>query len=105
MPTIKIVNQGTSSDAINGLRFVKLAGPALVSCWASGVTAGDTISMLFGDRSVMNLVQPNIESSADVTDVGRDQVLWAEPAPGGVDMSLPVTASTAVNFIINVDEL
>jgi len=105
MPSIQIVNQATNVDALNGLRFSKLAGPALVSFWAAGVTAGDTVSMLFGDRSVLNLGQPSIEISADVVDGARDQILYGEPAPGGVDISLPVTATTAVNFRVVIDEI
>jgi len=105
MPSIQILNQATNVDALNGLRFAKLAGPALVSFWGSGVTAGDTISMLFGDRSVLNLGQPSIEISADVVDKARDQMLWGEPAPGSVDISLPVVATTAVNFCVAIDEL
>jgi len=105
MPSIKIVNQATAANALNGLKFAKLAGPALISLWCAGVTAGDTISFSVGDREILRLAEPNIEVSADVCDSGRDQILWAEPAEGGEDLFLAVTATTAQNFLVLIDEL
>jgi len=105
MPSIKIVNQGTVANALNGLKFSKLAGPALISLYAAGVTAGDTISFSVGDREILTLGQPNIEISADVCDTGRDQILFGEPAEGGEDLFMPVTVTTATNFLVVIDEL
>jgi len=105
MPSIKIVNQVTAANALNGLKFAKLAGPALISLWLSTVTAGDTASFSVGDREILRLAEPNIEISADVCDTGRDQVLFAEPAEGGEDLFLAITAGTAMNFLVLIDEL
>jgi len=105
MPSIKISNQASAGDALNGLRFTKLKLPALVSLWVSGVTNSDTVSMSVGDREVLRLANPNIESSADVVDTNRDQILFAEPAEGEEDLSLSVVATTAVNFLVLIDEL
>ena len=105
MPSIKIVNQATSANALNGLKFEKLAGPALISLWSAGVTAGDTISFSVGDREILRLAEPNIEISADVCDTSRDQILFAEPAEGGEDLFLAVTVTTAQNFLVLIDEL
>jgi len=105
MPSIKIVNQVTAANALNGLKFSKLAGPALISLYSAGVTAGDTVSFSIGDREILTLGQPNIEVSADVCDVGRDQILFAEPAEGGEDLFMPVTVTTAQNFLVVIDEL
>jgi len=105
MPSIKIVNQGTAANALNGLKFSKLSGPALISLWCAGVTAGDTISFSVGDREILRLAEPNIEGSADVVDTSRDQILFAEPAEGGEDLFLAVTATTSQNFLVLVDEL
>jgi len=105
MPSIKISNQATAPNALNGLKFAKLAGPALISLWLSGVTVTDVASFSVGDREILRLANPNIEISADVVDTGRDQVLFAEPAEGGEDMFLAITATTAVNFLLLVDEL
>lgn len=104
-PSIKTNNQVTAANALNGLKFVKLAGPALVSLWLSGVTATDTVGLSVGDREVLNAANPNIEISADVVDTARDQVLFAEPAEGGEELFMPVVATTAVNFLVLIDEV
>lgn len=105
MPSIKISNQASADDALNGLRFTKLKRAALISLWVSAVTGTDTVSMSVGDREVLRLGNPNIEASADVVDSSRDQILFAEPAEGDEDLSLAVVATTAVNFLVLVDEL
>ena len=105
MPTIKVVNQATSTNALNGLKFEKLSVAALISLWCAGVTAGDTISFSIGDREILRLAEPNIEISADVVDTNRDGILFAEPAEGGEDLFLAVTAATAQNFMVLIDEV
>jgi len=105
MPSIKVVNQVTAANALNGLKFSTLMGPALVSLWMSGVTAGDTASFSIGVKDVLNLGQPNIEISADVCDTHRDQVCFAEPGGAGDELFMPVTATTAVNFLVLIDEI
>ncbi len=105
MPSIKIANQVSAGDALNGLRFTKLKRPALISLWVAAVTVTDTVSMSVGDREVLRLANPNIEISADVVDTSRDQILFAEPAEGDEDLSLAVVATTAVGFLVLIDEL
>lgn len=105
MPSIKVSNQATNPNALTGLKFVKLAGPALVSLWLSGVTVTDTVGFSVGDREILNAANPNIEISADVVDVSRDGVLFAEPGGGGEELFMPVTATTAINFLVLIDEL
>ncbi len=105
MPTSKIANQVTAANAITGRKYSKLARAALLSLWCSAVTVTDTISFSVGDREILNLANPNIEISADVVDISRDQILFAEPAEGGEDLFMPVTATTAVGFLILIDEL
>jgi len=105
MPSIRINNQATSANSLNGLKFSKLAAPALLSLWVSGVTSSDEVSFSVGDREILRLANPNIESSADVVDTSRDGILVAEPAGGGEDLFMAVTATTAVNYLLVVDEL
>jgi len=105
MPSIKVSNQVTAANALNGLKFSKLAGPALISLWVSAVTVTDTVGFSVGDREVLNAANPNIEISADVVDTSRDQVLFAEPAEGGEDLFMPVVATTAVGFLLLIDEI
>jgi len=105
MPSIKVANQVTAANALNGLKFSKLAVPALISLWAAAVTVTDVVGLSVGDREVLNAANPNIEISADVVDTGRDQILFAEPAEGGEDLFMPVTATTAIGFLVLIDEL
>jgi len=105
MPSIKIANQATAANALNGLKFSKLAGPALISVWLAAVTVTDTVGLSIGDREILNAGNPNIEASADVVDTSRDQVLFAEPAEGGEELFMPVVATTAVGILVLIDEL
>jgi len=105
MPSIKVSNQATAANALNGLKFAKLATASLISMAMSGVTSTDTIGLSVGDREILNAGAPSIEISADVVDWGRDQVLFAEPAAAGEELFMPVVATTAVNFLVVIDEL
>jgi len=105
MASIKISNQTTNTDALSNLRFRKLKLPSLISLWLSCVTVTDTVGVSVGDREVLVGANPNLESSADVVDTGRDQVLFAEPAEGDEDLSMAVVATTAINFLFLIDEL
>lgn len=100
MPATKVVNQATSANAMTGLQFSNIP-PGFISLWASGVTAGDTIGLTVGGQPIIDQVsgQPNIEISADVVDYDRDLIIFREVHRGG-EVFLPVTATTAVNFIL-----
>jgi len=100
MPSIKILNQGDSANALNGLKFEDIPpGGALLSLYASAVTAGDTIGLSVGSEDFLVDAQPNIEASADVVDTDRDQILFQEPVPEG-KIFVPVAVTTALNFLI-----
>lgn len=103
MPTIRVMNQGDTADALASLKFnVIPRGGAIVNLWASCVTSGDTIGFSVGDRQIfVDTLQPNIESAADVIDTQRDQVLWNEICPSG-QMYVPVAVTTALNFMIHL---
>jgi len=98
MPSIK-------ANALNGLKFVKLAVNSLISMWAAGVTVTDTIGLSVGDREILNAGAPNIEISADVVDTNRDQITFAEPAEAGEELFMPVVVTTALGFLVLIDEL
>lgn len=104
MPAIKIVNQGTSVNAISTSPFRTIRGPALVSLYASCVNATDTIGFAVANQEILRNASPNIESSADVVDTDRDMILAREPVPAG-EMTLSVTATTAVNVLIVIEEV
>jgi hypothetical protein len=102
MPTIKRVNVATSTDALQGLKFKVQNSPALISLFASCVTATDTISFSVGSREFLVNASPNIEGSADVVDTDRDQILFQERVPPG-EYFIAITATTAVNFILVIE--
>jgi hypothetical protein len=87
------------------LKFEKLSVASLISLWVSAVTNSDAVSMSIGDREILRLANPNIEESADVVNVQRDGLLFGEPAEGGEDLFLSVTATTACNFLVLIDEV
>ena len=103
MPAIKRVNVATTTDALANRKF-KVIPPrgALISLFAAGVTAGDTLSLSVGNQEVVVDAEPNIEASADVVDTDRDAILVNERVPGG-ELFLPITATTAVNFLLLID--
>lgn len=102
MPAIKRVNVATTTDALQGLKFKVQGNPALVSLFASGVTAGDEISFSVGSREVLVNAEPNIEASADVVDIDRDAILIQERVPAG-EYFIEITATTAINFLLVID--
>lgn len=102
MPAIKVSNQATSTNALNGLKFAIPLRAFLLSLWISAVTVTDTVSMSFGTRQVLVDANPNLEISADVVDIDRDQVLFNERS-NAQELFLEVTATTAVNFLLVYD--
>lgn len=100
MPSVKRVNVATTTNAMNGLKFEDIPpGGALLSLYASAVTAGDTIGLSVGSEDFLVDAEPNLEASADVVDTDRDQILVQEPVPEG-KIFMPITATTAVNFLL-----
>ena len=99
MPTTKVVNQATSANAMNGLDFEDVRPGTVLELAASGVTAGDTISLSVGSQKMVVDAQVNIESSADVVDPERDHIALELVRRAG-KVFLPVTATTAVNFTL-----
>jgi len=100
MSMIKLLNQASNVNAVANLQFSTI-GPegALLTLFASCVTAGDVISCTVGGKNIADLAQPNVEISADVVDTDRDLLFAREPVPPG-DILLPITATTAVNFLL-----
>jgi hypothetical protein len=105
MPSLKVNNQTTAANCLQGLKFVKLSRRALVSLYISGVSSDDKINFSFTDREVLVGANPNIEIAPDVIDTSRDGVLFGEPGMPGDELFMPVTATTAVNFLIVIDEV
>lgn len=62
--------------------------------WASCATAGDTLGLSIGNQDiVVQNTEVNIESSADIIDTDRDQLVFNEVVPAG-QLFLPIGALT-----------
>lgn len=103
MPAIKRVNIATTANALNGLKFEDIPAPgALVTLYASAVTATDVISFSIGSEDYLVDASPNIEIAADVVDTDRDAILVREPVGPG-KAYVRITATTAVNFLLVIE--
>ena len=103
MPSLRFRVSATTSDALANRKFAVVpAGGAIINMWVSGVTGTDSFGISIGDRDIMvdgSLI--SIEVSADVIDVGRDQVVFNEVIGGG-QLFLPVTVTTESQFLIHL---
>ena len=100
MPSTKVTNQATAANAMTGLEFEDIpAGGALLSFYAAGVSNNDTVDLRAAGDQLLVLANPNIEISADVLDVGRDQLLFQEPVKEG-KVFIPITVTTAMNWLL-----
>lgn len=78
-----------TANALDGLQFQQLDRPSLISIYASCAANGGLISFSVGSEQYLDDAEVNVETSADVVDIDRDQVLFREPVPAG-KMFLPV---------------
>jgi len=84
MPSIIVKNAAAgTANALDGLQFQDLDGPALISIYATTAVAGGNIDYSVGTERYLVAAVPNIEASADVVDTDRDQVLFREPVAAG----------------------
>lgn len=101
MPAIRLRVAATTGNALSTQKF-RIVPPmgALLSLWAAGVTATDNYGLAIGNQDiVVQGTTVNIEASADVIDVDRDQVVFQEQIPGG-ELFMPVTVTTEAQFLI-----
>jgi hypothetical protein len=102
MPALRF-GTATSTDALANRKFADIPSRgAIVNMWASSVTNGDVFGLSIGDRDlVVQGTEMNIEVSADVIDVSRDQVVFNEVVGPG-RLYLPVTVTTEAQFLIHL---
>ncbi len=104
MPAISLRNVATTNDALSQLKFKNQGRPALVSLYASGATAGDTVGFSVDQREMLVNGLVNIEGSADVVSTDTDQLLFSEPVPAG-DYFIPVVATAGVGILLVIEPL
>ncbi len=104
-PSTKVANSATNPNAMNGLKFDEIpVQGALVSLYAAAVTVTDTIGFSVGTEDFLNAANPNIEVSADVVDIDRDQILFREPVGPG-KIFVVIVATTAVGWLLVLEYL
>lgn len=103
MPSLRFRVSTTTPDAMSNRKFnIIPAGGAVLNVWGAGVTATDSFGVSVGDRDIMvDGSVLSIESSADVINVDRDQLVFNEIVDGG-QIFLPVTVTTEAQFLIHL---
>lgn len=92
-----------TADAIANEEIRRVTAPSVVNFWASCVTNGDTIGLSLNRTEIMPVDECNIESSADVIDTSRDQLLF-NTVIGRGDLRVPVGAvTTEIQFLLSVE--
>lgn len=106
MPTIRKRVATTTTNALSTEKFRYIGGSgAVVNLWAAGVTNSDDIGLSINSRDlIVSGTDINIESSADVIDTDRDQVLYNEVVEPG-ELYLPVTVTTEMQFLLSIKPL
>lgn len=104
MPSLRFAVNAVTDDSLSNRKFsVVPARGAILNLWASCATVDDAFGLSIGDRDIMVTGSiMNIESSADVIDTDRDQLVFNEIIGGG-QLFLPVSVVTAeVQFLIHL---
>lgn len=103
MPTIRKRVTATTNNALSAEKFRYVGGRgAVVNLWACGVTATDDIGLAINSRDIILAgTDINIESSADVIDTDRDQILYNEVIEPG-ELYAPVTVTTEMQFLLSI---
>lgn len=102
MPSRRIDVTAVTADALADEEIRQVLEVSRVSLWAACVTNGDTIGLRLGKSVIMETDECNIESSADVIDDSRDQLVFSEIVGVG-NLRVPVGAvTTELQFLIAV---
>lgn len=94
-----------TADAIANEEIRRVEVPSIVNLWASCVTNGDTLGLLLNRTEIMPTDEMNIESSADVIDTSRDQLVF-NTVVGRGQLRIPVGAvTTELQFLLSVEPI
>lgn len=105
MASRRIDVAAVTNDAISTDEIRRVERPSTVSLWASCVTNGDTIGLLLNKTEIMATDECNIEISADVIDVARDQLIF-DSVIGRGQLRVPVGAvTTELQFLLSVEPI
>lgn len=103
MASRRIDVTAVSADAIANEEIRRVSRLSEVNLWAAGVTNGDALGLLLNRTEIMPADEINIEVSADVIDVARDQLVFGTVVGRG-ELRVPVTAvTTELQFLLSVE--
>ena len=92
-----------TNDALSDQDIRTIDEPSVVNLFASSVTNGDQIGLRLDKTIIMDDGECNLELSADVIDVARDQLVFNTVVGGGT-LRVPVpTLTTELQFLISVE--
>jgi len=102
--TIRARVTATTANALQNQKFAIIGGNgAVINLWGCGVSATDDIGLSIGSTEILAQgTDINIESSADVIDTDRDQLIFnAVVGPG--QLYMPVTVTTEMQFLLSIN--
>lgn len=105
MASQRIIAAAVSGDAIATEEIRRVDRPSRVNFFAAAVTKTDQIAVLLNRTEILPAGEMNIESSADVIDVSRDQLLFGTVVGRG-QLRVPVVAlTTELQFLLSVEPI
>lgn len=93
MASLRFSSSAVSADLLADEDIRRVEVPSVVLMFASCVTNGDTLGLRLDRTIIRETGEVNIESSADVVDTSRDQVVFGTVVGRG-NLRLPVGAVT-----------
>lgn len=103
MSTRRLGITAITNDALADQDIRTVEEPSVVNLWAASVTNGDLIGLRLDKTIIMDDGECNIEASADVIDVQRDQLVFNTLVGLGT-LRVPIpTLTTELQFMISVE--
>lgn len=101
----RIIVTAVTGDAIATEEIRRVNRASIINFWASAVTKTDTIGVFLNRTELLPVDSVNIESSADVIDTDRDQLLFNTRVGRG-QLRVPVGAlTTEMQFLLSVEPI
>lgn len=105
MASRRIILNASTEDALATEEIRRVEVPSIVNLWASAVAESDRLGLLLNRTEIMPSGQVNIEASADVIDVSRDQLVFNSVVGRG-QLRVPApTVGTELQFLISVEPI
>jgi len=105
MASLKFAAAAADPDVISSEVIRRVLRPSVVNMWASGATAADSMGLFLDRNEIMPTGEVNIEISADVIDVNRDQLVF-DSVVGRGNLRVPVGAvTTEIQGLLSVEPI